>query len=304
MKRLMPVLSLLIALGFGQVHLGCCPQQECGVLLNDSGYRQCVYWGNTSENSNRRVVNFGDSVAVGASCLQKSGIAVTRCGYIQPLEAKLGGTQIANFSTGDYTALAEVNSGFSFVHQSVDHNPDVKRVYMHIGANDAKNYIETHCAQFPMAFNPGTQACEWVGEPYPSEWYAELSVIVGNVRSIVQEYQTYGNPGIVREIIVGSLHPVEETGDHLGGCRGICPGTQHYRCLNEILETAAVELENMVASLGGASAGVYYADHFHDFPVQEPAPCSISCDCAHPNCHGHDLMAQIWYDALPTVPTP
>ena len=304
MKRWMPVLSFLISLIVSQVHVGCCPQQECSVLLNDRGYGQCVYWGNPVENSNRLAVNFGDSVAVGASCLQKSGFAVTRCGYIQPLETKLGGTQIANFSTGDYTALAEVNSGFSFVRQSVDHNPDVKRVYMHIGANDAKDYIETHCPRFPMVFNPVTQTCEWAPEPYPSEWYAELSVIVGNVRSIVQEYQTYGNPGIVREIVLGSLHPVEENGDYIGNCKGICPGTQHYRCLNEVLETAAVELENLVESMGGATSGIYYADHFHGFPDQEPAACTISCDCAHLNCHGHDLMAQIWYNALPTVPTP
>ena len=292
------LLFLSIA-GLLQIHAGCCQQQECRVALNDPTYAKCAYWGNALENSGRPIINFGDSIGLGGTCLITSGGEPIRCGYIEELEQRLGGTGIANFSRAAHTAVGEVDSGFSIVGESRIVNPDAKRVYVHIGINDLRNYMEQDCSRFPLAFDPNTRTCRWASEEMRIAFFEQLETVTWNVRAIVREYQRLG----IREVVVGSFHPVEQNGNYFASCRNtVCPGTDNFLCLNELIESFSIELEDMVTSLGGPNAGVYFADHFHGFPATDPGSCGITCDCAHLNCYGHEVMAQTWYEALPSVP--
>jgi len=259
----------------------CCPQPECRNTA-DGQFLPCVFEGDDAGNSGKPHVNFGDSVAVGGWC---SG----NCGYIGRLE-QLTSTEIANFGIAGHTAEDEVNGGFARVDESMTHNPGATRAYIHIGGNDLQYWIRAHTTQAPLPAD---------GCAVGPDLQTEMEETVAYVRQIAQRYRVDHG---VAEVVIGSVHPVEEAAQHKLSCQAFfknwgCDPTA-YECLNELLELYSDGVQAMVDSLGGPAAGYHFADHFQGFAA-DPPECSISCDCVHLNCCGHDTMADIWYAAAP-----
>ncbi len=259
--------------------VACCPQSECR-NLSEGQFLPCVYEGDAAGNSGKTVVNFGDSVAVGGWC---SG----NCGYIGRLET-LTGDEIANFGIAGHTAEREVADGFARVDESMTHNPGAARAYVHIGGNDLQYWLRQHPALAPL---PGD------GCVAGADLEAEVAQTLGYVEQIARRYrEDHG----VAQVVIGSIHPVEEQAQHRGSCKAFFASwgcdPDAYQCLNELLETYSDGVTALVDSLGGEAAGYVYADHFHGFEA-DPPECSISCDCVHLNCCGHDTMADIWFAA-------
>ncbi len=267
---------------------GCCPQPECK-NLDTSQFQQCIFDFNPVENSNKDHICFGDSIAVGGWCS-------STCGFIEELE-RLTDTEIANFGIGGHTADKEVGGWkhkkrgnfepFARVDLSVEKNPGARRVYMHIGGNDLQYFLRQNPAEAPVPAD----------DCFISDALAVKMVeITENVRLIAERYRYFHE---IPEVVIGSVHPIEETAVHGLSCKEMfqaCSGQGCHLCLNELLEYFSFVLEDMTEAMGGAEEGIYFADHFHEFP-EAPGPCSVCCDCLHLNCQGHIMMAQIWYDA-------
>ena len=274
--------SLIVLSG----QLSCtCPQDEC--FTSKQSFANCVYPNNPQENTNKKYIVFGPSSAAGGWCYEKDGIL--KCGFIQRLE-ELTGEQIANFSLAALTASDQVANGYAWLDESLTNNPDAERVYLIMGGVDLIHYFFDHPEEAPRPsadcqIDPGATL---------------LTDTVDNVRLLVLHYKENG----IQDVIVGSFPPVEELADHMYSCKagaennGADPLWRVQECFNEVLEEFSFLLFAMVQELGGAAAGIHFADHFHGFPAN-PAECSLFCDCAHLNCTGHDLMAEIFYNAKP-----
>ena len=262
-----------------------CPQDEC--FTPKQSFANCVYPNNPQENTNKKYVVFGPSSAAGGWCYEKDG--VVKCGFIQRLE-ELTGEQIANFSLAALTASDQVENGYVWLDESLANNPDAERVYLIMGGVDLIHHVFDHPEEAPRP-NTGCQI-----DPGATL----LTDTVDNVRLLVLHYKENG----IQDVIVGSFPPVEESADHPFSCksgtesRGADPLWRVHECYNEVLEEFSFLLFAMVQELGGAAAGIHFADQFHGFPTN-PSECSFFCDCGHLNCTGHDLMAEIFYSAEP-----
>ncbi len=262
-----------------------CPNRECYTL--QGAFANCVYPGNPEENTNKKYILLGPSSAAGGWCYQKDG--VVKCGLIQRLE-ELTGEQIANFSLAALTASGVVENGYGRLDDSLLLNPGAERVYLMMGGYDVVSYFYDHPEEAPR---PGANCHFDPCAPF-------LTDVIDSVRLLALRYKENG----IQELIVSSFPPVEELGDHPFSCKSVAVnrGAEAAwlinECFNEVLEALSFLLYDMVQELGGAEAGIHFADPYHEFPA-EPAECSLYCDCGHLNCEGHDLMAEIFHDALP-----
>jgi hypothetical protein len=265
---------------------GCvvCPNPDCHIPQET--FASCAYPANPQENTGREAITIGGSVVLGVACYEETGGA--RCGFIPALE-ELTGMQIANFGQQYFTAAAAVGGlvPYARVDNSVRLNPDATRVYLLLGGNDVIQYFLAHVDQAPLP-EDGCLLKQAVQE--------QMRNILSDVRLVVERYRTYHG---IPEVVVGSQPPVGESSRACNSCRlwaekycGNCS-----QCLNELLGTWSDLVAGMVNDMGGAAAGIFFADHFHGFP-EDPGQCALFCDCPHPNCIGHDLMAGIWDAAM------
>jgi hypothetical protein len=286
-KRIPTALPLL---AYGLLLLGgplsCnCPQDEC--FTPKQSFADCVYPNNPQENTNKKYIVFGPSSAAGGWCYEKDGML--KCGFIQRLE-ELTGEQIANFSLAALTVSDQVENGYAWLDESLSNNPDAERVYLIMGGVDLVHHVFDHPEEAPR---PSTD-CQIDPEA------TLLTDTVDMVRLLVLHYKENG----IQDVIVGSFPPVEELADHPLSCKsaaeshGADPLWRVNECFNEVLEEFSFLLYAMVLDLGGPAAGIHFADHFHGFPA-DPSECSFFCDCGHLNCAGHDLIAEIFYNAEP-----
>lgn len=262
-----------------------CPNQECWTQREE--FAECVYPNSPQENTNKRYIVLGPSMAAGGWCHKKDG--VLKCGFIQKLE-ELTGEEIANFSLAALTAKGLVEDGYGRLNESVSNNPGAQRVYVMAGGVEIIHFFFDHPEEAPR---PST-GCQL--DPLESL----LSETIANLRLLVLQYKQLG----VQEVIVSSFPPVEESAGHALSCKaailtkGADPDWRLHECLNEGLEYYAFLIQAMVQDLGGTGAGIRFADPFHAFPI-DPSECSLFCDCGHPNCEGHDLIAEALYAAAP-----
>lgn len=262
-----------------------CSQDEC--FTQKEAFANCVYPNNPQENTNKKYVLLGPSSAAGGWCYEKDG--VQKCGFVQRLE-ELTGEQVANFSLAALTVSDQVENGYVWLDESLANNPDAERVYLIMGGVDLIHHALDHPEEAPR---PST-GCQIDPEA------TLLTDTVDNVRLLILHYMENG----IQDIVVGSFPPVEELADHSFSCKqgvenkGADPLWRINECFNEVLEEFSFLLFAMVQDLGGAAAGIHFADHFHGFPAN-PSECSLFCDCGHLNCTGHDLMAEIFYSARP-----
>ncbi len=266
---------------------GCvaCPNPDCHIPHET--FASCAYPSSPGENTGRRAIALGGSVVMGVACYLETGEA--RCGFIPALE-RLAGMQIANFGQQYFSTAAAVGGlvPYARIDTSVSVNPDMTRAYVMLGGNDIIQYLMFHVAQAPHPEDGclRTPAVE-----------AQMEKTLGNLRLVVERYRVHHG---IPQVVVGSNPPVGETSNACNSCRLWAERTcgDCSQCLNELLGTWSDMVADMVVDMGGADAGIYFADHFNSFP--EPiTQCSLFCDCPHPNCIGHDLLADIWHAAVP-----
>lgn len=266
---------------------GCvvCPNPDCHIPHET--FASCAFPANPQENTGKDAIAIGGSVVLGAACIRELGGA--RCGFIPALEG-LTGLEIANFGQQYFTAAVAVRGlvPYARVDRSVQTNPNAVRAYVLLGGNDVIQYLVTHVDEAPLP-EDGCLLKEPVME--------HLRKVLADVRLVVERYRAYHG---VREVVVGSQPPVEPSSRACNSCRlwaeSFCGDCS--QCMNKLLGTWAEMVAGMVTEMGGPAAGIFFADHFHAFP-EDPGECELFCDCPHPNCIGHDLMAEIWYGAVP-----
>ena len=302
-KRLLSPLFVLLVLTAG-IH-GCCKlcetwsdgQCNAGEPGQDFDHfaRFCTWPGNEEDNSGKESITIGGSLVEGWTCyMTDSG---RQCGFIGELE-KLSGMEIANFAyKGASTkGVVEGEQGvpFSRVDASVTNNPDAKRVYILIGGNDIFNFVKDN---IDLAPRPGDD-CR-LNEAVAGM----MEETIRNLRLIIERYRVFHG---IQQVVVGSSPPMEEQSDTCFSCKQLMElfsCNQCHLCLNEMLGVWADMLEDLAAEMGGAGAGIFYADHFSAFP-QDPSACSLYCDCAHLNCGAFMKMAEVWNDSVTEVPDP
>jgi hypothetical protein len=261
-----------------------CPNPDCHIPHET--FASCGFPATPDENTGKDAVAIGGSVVLGTACYGEAGGA--QCGFIPALE-EFTGLQIANFGQQYFTAAAAVGGlvPYARVDNSVRVNPDTVRAYVLLGGNDAIQYLLTHVDQAPMP-DDGCRLFEPV--------LAQMQKILADVRRVVERYRVHHG---VPEVVVGSQPPLGESSNACNSCRvwaerfcGDCS-----QCLNELLGAWSEMVAGMVAEMGGPAAGIYFADHYHGFP-EDPGECLLFCDCPHPNCIGHNRMAEIWHGAV------
>ena len=231
---------------------GCyqCITADCDRPNED--YLQCIYPFNKEQNVGKQAIAMGGSNVMGVGCYHETAEG-PQCGFVPALEARTG-MEIANFGF-PYLSAGMASTIWTRVDRSARLNPDATRVYLMTGGNDLIQAFLLHRGEAPLP-ETGCELSDWV--------VGMIDKTLDDVRRIVERYKKRHK---IPQIVVASTAPIGEDSLGCNSCasqiRPIC-GDCVY-CINQLLGYWSERLNALLDSMGGAEAGIYFADMYSGF---------------------------------------